>query len=294
MSSLSPAQWRGHQCSAGAKGIFSAGVVWEVSRPRQRRLFLSPGRTIPRPGCGRELPATSPRGNAPAGSGSCCSLFLFDLQRVWSPAGSLSWPQHCLITCSKGHAEEEAKLFPGLGGIRRGGRCVDPLGHEASSLGMWMPAWSQDVPGEVEWVPTRRWDNSEGGGIWDVHQLWVGWQRSGRAPESILVTSGKCFISAQLDSAPNPVHWAAGRRPPWCPARAWPGTATAALLAPGVRARRGLGSGCTIGMRSGCACFCAAKARSCTAPWAALSLSFPEGCAQATIPLQHSSSPAFF
>lgn len=33
----------------------------------------------------------------------------------------------------------------------------------------------------------------------------MGWERSGRAPQSVLVTNGKCFISAQLDSAPNPV-----------------------------------------------------------------------------------------
>lgn len=46
--------------------------------------------------------------------------------------------------------------------------------------------------------------------------------------------------------------------------------------------------------RDRCGCFSAAKARSCTVPWAVLSLSFPESCAQATIPLRHSSCLAFF
>lgn len=147
-----PSSVRGHQCSAGEKGPFAAGVVWEVSRPWQRRLFLSPGRTIPRLGSGRELPATSPRGNAPAGSGSCCSLFLFDLQRVWSPAGSLSWPQHCLITCSKDHAEEEAKLFPGWEGLEEVGDMWTLLGmQKPAAWAWWMSAWSQDITREVEW-----------------------------------------------------------------------------------------------------------------------------------------------
>lgn len=66
---------------------------------------------------------------------SCCSLFLFDLQRVWSPAGSLSWPQHCLITCSKGPAEEEAKRFPGREGLDEVGD-VWTLSGIPSSSGM--------------------------------------------------------------------------------------------------------------------------------------------------------------
>lgn len=128
-------------------------------------------------------------------------------------------------------------------------------------------------PEEIECLPAQRWDDSEGGGIWDVHWLWVGLQRSRRALKSVLGTSGKCFISAQLDMAP-------GRRG----VQAEPGLVLPQLCwLHRVRASR-----------DRCGCFSAAKARSCTVPWAVLSLSFPESCAQATIPLRHSSCLAFF
>lgn len=229
---------KGHLCCWSGVGGLQASAEEAFPVPRQDNT---------RPGGGRELPATSPRGNAPAGSGSCCSLFLlFDLQHVWSPAGSLSWPQHCLITCSKGCAEEEAKHFPGWEGL-------DEVGDVWTLLGMKPAAWNggcqhgaRMFPGEVEWVPSRSWDDPEGVGIWDVHRLWMGWQRSGRAPESIPVTSGKCFISAQLDSAPNPVHWAGGGRLLQYPAQAWPGPATAALLAPWGQGEPRAG-GCSAG-----------------------------------------------
>lgn len=50
-------------------------------------------------------------------------------------------------------------------------------------LGMCGPLWARSqqfgnagcqhgvrmFPGEVEWVPTQKWDDSEGGRIWDMH-----------------------------------------------------------------------------------------------------------------------------
>lgn len=100
MSSLSPAQWRGHQCSAGAKGPLL--LQWSGRSPDSaEELFPVPRQDNTQAGQRKGAAGHFPLRKHTRWSGSCCSLFLFDLQHVWSPAGSLSWPQHCLITCSK-------------------------------------------------------------------------------------------------------------------------------------------------------------------------------------------------